>query len=155
MQELKDLLECPICMSVPRSGPITQCKNGHVVCSSCLKQLERCPSCRETIDIRVLQLEKMLQVMPHQCMFAENGCNVEMRSSRVSIIQIFIRIFFWENYSLLTACYAYTPRFHGIFFPRNKFQKKFSGKKIFMEKNSKNSNKYMPKKCLRKFFGGV
>jgi hypothetical protein len=48
--------------------------------------------------------------------------------SRVSIIRIFIRIFFWKNYSLLAKCYA-TLRVFMDFLFKKKFQKKVQ--KIF------------------------
>ena len=32
-EELKDVLECPVCLRIPRSAPIFQCERGHVVCS--------------------------------------------------------------------------------------------------------------------------
>jgi transcription elongation factor Elf1 len=65
IEKLKELLECPICFeSVSKSGPLKQCKNGHMVCGSCLPKLTNgCPVCREPIDSRNLPLEKIMGMM--------------------------------------------------------------------------------------------
>jgi hypothetical protein len=64
VEQLNEVLECPVCSVVPTSGPLKQCKNGHVVCSSCEPKLKnKCPVCRQPIDTRALQLEKMLDMM--------------------------------------------------------------------------------------------
>merc|ERR1712059_187624 len=44
VQLLRDKVECPVCLDVPRSFPIPVCPNGHVVCSKCVKK--ECPTCR-------------------------------------------------------------------------------------------------------------
>ena len=36
-EDLKFDLECPICNVIPRSGPIYQCENGHMICKVKLK----------------------------------------------------------------------------------------------------------------------
>ena len=43
---LKDILECPVCLQVPRQPPIYQCERGHCVCSVCHAKLTNCPVCR-------------------------------------------------------------------------------------------------------------
>ena len=43
---LKDVLECPVCLEVPRQPPIYQCERGHCVCSVCHAKLTNCPVCR-------------------------------------------------------------------------------------------------------------
>ena len=52
-------LVCPVCLTVPRSGPVRQCNRGHIVCQDCHDKLDeeevaddavaqkRCPTCRE------------------------------------------------------------------------------------------------------------
>ena len=44
--ELKEFLECPVCLRVPRSAPVYQCDRGHVVCNECHPKLSLCPMCR-------------------------------------------------------------------------------------------------------------
>ena len=33
------LVECPVCLTLPRKGPVPCCANGHLVCSPCLAKL--------------------------------------------------------------------------------------------------------------------
>ena len=59
--DLRDVLECPICFYIPSNGPIHQCLNGHTVCNTCFQNLEGiCPVCREEIALRSLVSEKLL-----------------------------------------------------------------------------------------------
>ncbi len=44
--ELKEFLECPVCLRVPRSTPVYQCDRGHIVCNECHPKLSLCPMCR-------------------------------------------------------------------------------------------------------------
>ena len=76
--DLKDLLECPVCLRVPRSSPIYQCARGHVVCSECRPNVTTCPQCRDPLvgNIRSLISEKMLEKLPCVCKYTDNGCNV-------------------------------------------------------------------------------
>ena len=39
-------LECPVCLAVPRSTPIYQCGNGHLLCKDCKPRLSECPICK-------------------------------------------------------------------------------------------------------------
>ena len=39
LSELAEMVECPVCMEIPRSSPITACKNGHLVCKKCRPQV--------------------------------------------------------------------------------------------------------------------
>ena len=43
---IKNLLTCPICISLIKSAPIHQCTNGHAVCKDCITKLGNCPICR-------------------------------------------------------------------------------------------------------------
>jgi len=45
-EKLTDLLECPVCLDIPRSAPIFSCRNGHLICAKCQPKLECCPICR-------------------------------------------------------------------------------------------------------------
>ena len=62
LEEVKDLLECPVCFDTINSVPIYQCRNGHVVCKNCHPKLETCPICRQLHDgPRNLKLEEMVE----------------------------------------------------------------------------------------------
>ena len=54
LDELRGLIECPVCLHVPRGrGPVPVCNNGHIVCRPCRDQIRlqvgeeqaKCPSC--------------------------------------------------------------------------------------------------------------
>ena len=77
-KDLKDLLECPVCLMVPREGFVFQCENGHCVCSECHGKLTACPQCRGPIGkMRNLIYEQLLPKIPHYCKFASYGCKEE------------------------------------------------------------------------------
>ena len=69
LEEIKDLLECPICLETIDSVPIYQCRNGHVVCKNCHPKLKTCPICRVDIikkskrnaPMRNRKLEEMVE----------------------------------------------------------------------------------------------
>jgi len=77
-EDMKDVLECPACLTFPRSGPIYQCSRGHIVCNNCRKNIIICPQCRETLghSVRNLVAEKMRDKVCIPCKF--EGCKVEM-----------------------------------------------------------------------------
>ena len=64
---IKEDLECPVCRDVPKSLPIYQCLQGHIICNSCYPKLNNCPVCRVILkslfspQIRALTVEKILQ----------------------------------------------------------------------------------------------
>ena len=39
VSKLRKLVECPVCLALPRAGPVPCCANGHLVCSPCLGKL--------------------------------------------------------------------------------------------------------------------
>jgi len=83
--ELKDLLECPVCLRVPRGSPIYQCARGHVVCGVCRPNVTTCPQCRDVLgNIRSLVSEKMLEKLPTTCKFNDHGCQVELMRNQLS-----------------------------------------------------------------------
>ena len=60
-EDLKDVLECPVCLKVPRAAPVFQCERGHVVCNECHPKLVTCPVCRLPLgNTRSLISEKVL-----------------------------------------------------------------------------------------------
>ena len=51
LEELQMLVECPVCMTTPKEGPMPCCPAGHLTCAPCLEALRKkgskmCPSCR-------------------------------------------------------------------------------------------------------------
>jgi len=51
LEELQMLVECPVCMTTPKEGPMPSCPAGHLTCSPCLEVMRKkgkktCPSCR-------------------------------------------------------------------------------------------------------------
>ena len=50
LEELQMLVECPVCMTTPKKGPMPCCPAGHLTCAPCLQALKKkkktCPSCR-------------------------------------------------------------------------------------------------------------
>ena len=62
LDDLKDFLECPICVTIPNRGPIYQCESGHIICKDCHSKLTKCPQCRNPLGkTRALQLEKIIE----------------------------------------------------------------------------------------------
>ena len=59
---LESELECPVCTEICLP-PIYQCPEGHIICSTCRPQLDRCPVCRFQLqglpEIRNRLLEKL------------------------------------------------------------------------------------------------
>ena len=37
-QKLQEELSCPVCFSIPRSGKIPMCRNGHIFCDKCISK---------------------------------------------------------------------------------------------------------------------
>ena len=72
---------CPVCFEVPRpgAGPIYGCRNGHLLCQSCIEKIKKCPTCREK-DIRCRNLfaehyiETHFRDVPFKCKF--DGCSM-------------------------------------------------------------------------------
>ena len=74
-EELRDDLECPVCLQIPKSVPIYQCEAGHIHCKKCHPQLQDCPVCRGPIgNMRSLMTEKIIAKLPAKCSFTEYGC---------------------------------------------------------------------------------
>jgi len=72
LSKLKDHIECPVCMEVPRSGPIPVCPNGHFVCSKC--KADSCPTCRAVMGPgKSLLAVTVLENVGHPCKFI--SCN--------------------------------------------------------------------------------
>ena len=74
-EDLREDLECPVCLAIPKSGHIYQCDSGHIHCEKCHPALRECPVCRGRIgNTRNLMLEKIVAKLPTKCAFTEYGC---------------------------------------------------------------------------------
>jgi len=77
---MREVLECPVCLKIPRHGHVYQCKRGHCICSDCQPKLTKCPICRVAMGKspgRNFIVEKLLSKMKHGCKYAEQGCTFE------------------------------------------------------------------------------
>jgi hypothetical protein len=81
LENLASSLECPVCLEVPQTGPISQCDNGHLLCNPCRMKLKDCPVCKKRLRInRNLTAEKILEHLPIKCQFSIHGCTKNVRN---------------------------------------------------------------------------
>ena len=74
VNDIKKLIECPVCLDVPRRGPVYTCSNGHLVCQKCKRAT--CPTCRVPMgENKSLVAVKILEKILHDCKFV--GCEEE------------------------------------------------------------------------------
>jgi len=72
VQKLRDKVECPVCLEVPKKAPIPVCPNGHMVCSECVR--EDCPTCRVKMGQGKSSLAvTVMENIEHQC--DNEGCH--------------------------------------------------------------------------------
>lgn len=70
IEKLKDKIECPVCMEIPRSGPVPVCPNGHFVCPLC--KMESCPTCRSNMGSNMSLLAgTIIDNIEHKCKFED------------------------------------------------------------------------------------
>ena len=85
MGELRGMVECPVCLQVPRQGgPIPVCSNGHFVCRTCRDRIRqgalldgmgqaKCPSCMVNLgNATSLLASRLVEKMKHKC--EQEGC---------------------------------------------------------------------------------
>ena len=67
---MKQQIECPVCLEVPRKGPVYSCPNGHLVCQKCKR--ESCPTCREAMgETKSLVAVAVIESILHDCKYFE------------------------------------------------------------------------------------
>ena len=72
LEKLKDKIECPVCLGIPRGRPVPVCPNGHVVCTECKR--DTCPTCRIAMGTNTSLLAgTVLENIEHNCKFGD--CN--------------------------------------------------------------------------------
>jgi len=70
IKDLKKQVECPVCLEVPRKGPVFACPNGHLVCQKCKR--ENCPTCRGAVgDNKSLVAVAIIEKILHDCKFVQ------------------------------------------------------------------------------------
>jgi len=75
VQQMKEKVECPVCLDIPRSGPVPVCPNGHFVCQSC--KADSCPTCRTQMgNGKSLLASTLLENIDHPCKF--NNCHTAL-----------------------------------------------------------------------------
>ena len=68
VEKLKDKIECPVCLEIPRAGPVPVCPNGHVVCQVCKR--DTCPTCRVRMGTgKSLLAITIIENIEHKCKF--------------------------------------------------------------------------------------
>jgi len=68
--DMKKQIECPVCLDVPRKGPVYACPNGHLVCQKC--KTDSCPTCRVAVgENRSLLAITVIEKILHNCRFIE------------------------------------------------------------------------------------
>ena len=82
MEELRTLIECPVCLMVPRKGgPVPVCTNGHIVCCTCRDRIRldagveqaKCPSCMVDLgNATSLLASRLVERVKHEC--EQDGC---------------------------------------------------------------------------------
>ena len=91
MEELRGMVECPVCLLVPRDGvPVPVCSNGHFVCCTCRDRIRKdahpririrqealaepkCPSCMVNLgNSTSLLASRLIEKLKHEC--EQDGC---------------------------------------------------------------------------------
>jgi len=88
-KEQESLVECPVCLSLPREDrAVPCCPKGHFVCSPCLDNLIRegrpgnCPTCRVPMGQgRSLLALTVVKNAQHEC--GHQGCNVKLNFDQI------------------------------------------------------------------------
>jgi len=108
--KIRELLECPVCFSVPSAPPVYRCQNGHTVCKSCKPRIQNCPVCRVSLLYigneqltrnRCMVSEKIMAFLPKQCKFYRNGCRDNFEQDQLEAHE--------RNCSMKTISCAFLP----------------------------------------------
>ena len=58
--QIREILECPVCLEPPAFIPIYTCDNGHMLCNDCHQRFTNCPTCQTKLkDKKWLVSEKI------------------------------------------------------------------------------------------------
>jgi len=74
-EDLESVVECPVCLDIPRDLPIPCCPAGHIICKTCRRRLLHCPTCRRQLSDNTSSLAAaLIERVRHRCQFSEYGC---------------------------------------------------------------------------------
>ena len=78
-------LECPVCLVIPREGPVAMCPVGHIVCKTCKVNTKTCPTCRRPMlkEGTNSVVNKIIEQVPHPCKYKQFGCKVKKRHNEL------------------------------------------------------------------------
>jgi len=66
MHKVKEKMECPVCLDIPKKSPVPVCPNGHFVCEKC--KTKSCPTCRVNMGKgKSLLAATIVENIDHQC----------------------------------------------------------------------------------------
>lgn len=86
LHEIKDALDCTICLDIPKNDPVYQCENGHILCKECRENITDCPVCRVKLgSLRNLAIEKVLAKCPRPCEYSNYGCIVKLTKEALDV----------------------------------------------------------------------
>ena len=69
---VREKVECPVCLEIPRTGPVFVCHNGHFVCKKCKGREKSCPTCKESMGKgKSLLAVTVIENIDHKCKFVE------------------------------------------------------------------------------------
>ena len=83
ISDLQSSLECPVCLETIRTAPVQCCRNGHLICNTCLSRAHICPTCRAPMGhgmaMRCVShvANRLIDLLPHPCTNKDRGCPVE------------------------------------------------------------------------------
>jgi len=73
--DLESVVECPVCLVIPRSLPIPCCPAGHIMCRPCRGRVLHCPTCRRQLGDNTSSLAAaLIERVKHKCQYSEFGC---------------------------------------------------------------------------------
>ena len=71
--KLRDKVECPVCLELPRQSPVHVCPNGHIICAGCVRT--QCPTCRTNMAKNVISTSLLattvVENIDHKCNYCD------------------------------------------------------------------------------------
>ena len=58
--KMEELLQCPVCLTVPAGSEVLQCHNGHIMCQGCANRTYTCPVCRTGLSQAQRYVKRLL-----------------------------------------------------------------------------------------------
>ena len=83
IKDIREMLQCPVCLEYPRAPPIYRCYNDHIICSACQVKVKTCPTCRDPrISVNRFAAKLAITVLRQvsaACRFSSHGCDKKDR----------------------------------------------------------------------------